>query len=100
GPRPILGWARTGALSLRSSAVDRTKDAVASPLPQGDRPSAVVMPRQVDTRGRSLRVHAARGVLVNTAFDVGLSALGVLRGFILAAIISRSDYGIWGILAI
>lgn len=56
--------------------------------------------RRIQTGGRSLRAFAARGVLVNSAFDVGLSGLGLLRGFILAALLSRSDYGIWGILVV
>ena len=50
--------------------------------------------------GRSLRQHAARGTIVNSAFDVGLSLLGLLRGLILASLISTSDYGLWGILVI
>jgi O-antigen/teichoic acid export membrane protein len=56
--------------------------------------------RAIDTGGRSLRTHAARGVLVNGAFDVGLSGLGLIRGFVLAAILSRADYGVWGVLVV
>ncbi len=56
--------------------------------------------RQIDTKGRSLRMYAARGVLVNTGFDIGLSALGLLRGFVLAALLSRSAYGVWGVLVV
>ena len=48
----------------------------------------------------SLREHAARGTLINTAFLVGLSALGLLKSFILAGFISRADYGLWGVLAV
>jgi O-antigen/teichoic acid export membrane protein len=47
-----------------------------------------------------LRAFAARGVIVNTGFDVGLSALGLIRGFVLAALLSRSDYGVWGVLLV
>jgi polysaccharide transporter, PST family len=50
--------------------------------------------------GHSLRRHAARGVLINTVFLTGLSALGLIKGFVLAAFLSRSDYGIWGVLAV
>src|SRR5581483_8933822 len=75
----------------------RTQD-VASPHNQAaDRPSPT---REVDTGGRSVRVHAARGVLVNTAFDIGLSGLGLLRGLVLAALISSTAYGVWGILVV
>jgi O-antigen/teichoic acid export membrane protein len=53
-----------------------------------------------DLRGRSLRVVAARGTIVNTIFLVGLTVLGFLRGFILARFISTTDYGVWGVLIV
>jgi len=56
--------------------------------------------RRLDLRGRSLRVHAARGTLLNSAFMVGLSLIGFIRGFVLAGLISREDYGLWGIVAV
>ena len=51
-------------------------------------------------RGRSLREHAARGTLINTAFLVGLSFLGLARGFLLAGFLAREDYGVWGTVAV
>ena len=48
--------------------------------------------------GRSLREHAARGAMINGAFVVGLSALGVFKGFVMAGLVSTGDYGRWGIL--
>jgi O-antigen/teichoic acid export membrane protein len=39
-------------------------------------------------------------VLVNSAFDIGLSSLGLIRGFILAALLTTVDYGVWGVLAV
>jgi O-antigen/teichoic acid export membrane protein len=48
--------------------------------------------------GRSLREHAARGAMINGAFLVGLSALGVFKGFVMAGLVSTGDYGRWGIL--
>src|SRR4051812_13890230 len=48
----------------------------------------------------SLRRHAARGTLINTAFLVALSVLGLVRGFVLAGFLSRADYGLWGVLAV
>ncbi|MEA2126008.1 MAG: polysaccharide transporter, family [Solirubrobacteraceae bacterium] len=48
----------------------------------------------------SLRRKAARGTLVNAAFDVVLQALGLLKGFVVAAFLARADYGLWGILVI
>jgi PST family polysaccharide transporter len=46
-----------------------------------------------------LRQIAARGVLVNGAFDVALTSLGLLKGFVVAAFLSASEYGTFGILA-
>lgn len=48
----------------------------------------------------SLRTRAARGMVINTAFDVGIGLLGLLKGFILAGFLSRSDYGVWGVLVV
>ncbi len=45
-----------------------------------------------------LRRAAARGTVVNTAFLIGLSTLGLLRGFIVAIFLSRHDYGLWALL--
>jgi O-antigen/teichoic acid export membrane protein len=50
--------------------------------------------------GGSLRAHAARGTLINTAFLVGLSLVALVKGFILAGFLSRADYGLWGVLAV
>jgi O-antigen/teichoic acid export membrane protein len=47
-----------------------------------------------------LRRTAARGTLVNAAFEVALQALGFLKGFLVAIFLARSDYGTWGILVI
>jgi len=47
-----------------------------------------------------LRVRAARGTLINTAFTVGLGLLGLLKGFVLARFVSRADYGIWGVIVV
>lgn len=55
--------------------------------------------RDIKTKGRTMRAFAARGVLINTGFDIGLGLLTLFRGFILAALLTRLDYGIWGILA-
>src|SRR4051794_25641514 len=53
---------------------------------------------RIDLRGRSLRQHAARGTVVNSAFQVGLAGLGLLRRVVIAAFLTRSEFGIWGIL--
>lgn len=50
--------------------------------------------------GRSLRRVAARGTIINAAFLVAVDSLGLLKGFVVAAYLSASDYGVWGILLI
>lgn len=50
--------------------------------------------------GGSLRLRAARGMLINTAFTVSLGALGLLKGFILAGFLTRADYGLWGVIVV
>src|ERR1700712_2748368 len=50
--------------------------------------------------GRSLRSHAARGTLINGAFLVGVDSLSVIKGFVVAGLVSTGDYGIWGILVV
>jgi O-antigen/teichoic acid export membrane protein len=45
----------------------------------------------------SLRVRAARGTIVNASFLVGLHTLGLLKGFAVAAFLTRTEYGVWGI---
>jgi O-antigen/teichoic acid export membrane protein len=59
-----------------------------------------VASRAIDTGGRSLRSYAAHGVVVNAAFDIGLSLLSLIQGFVVAAFLTRSQYGVWGILVV
>jgi len=47
-----------------------------------------------------LRGLAARGTIVNAAFEIGLNSLALVKGFVVAAFLSRSEYGIWGILVV
>lgn len=56
--------------------------------------------REFNTRGLSVRAFAARGMMINAVFDVGLQGLSLLRGFVLAALLTRSDYGVWGVLGV
>lgn len=64
-----------------------------------DQPAARAT-RRINTRGLSLRAFAARGVIINTIFDAGLSGLGLVRGFLLAVFLTRADYGVWGVLVV
>lgn len=55
---------------------------------------------RVDLRGRSLREHTARGTVVNAVFLLAVSALGLVRGFAVAAFLTTTEYGVWGILLV
>ena len=68
---------------------------------QGDRPASGAERaslRQIDTRGRGLRQHAARGTMINSAFSVGLGGIGMLRHVLVAAFLTQEEFGLWGIL--
>lgn len=56
--------------------------------------------RSIDTGGQPLRRFAARGVVINTGFDISLSALSLIQGFVLAIFLTRVDYGVWGVLVV
>jgi PST family polysaccharide transporter/lipopolysaccharide exporter len=46
----------------------------------------------------NLRVRAARGTIVNSAFQVGLALLGLLKRVAVAAFLTREEFGVWGII--
>lgn len=75
----------------------RTEPAIEkSPAAQGDAYSLAA--RGVDTRGRSMREHAARGFLINTGFQIGLAGVTFMRRLLVAAFLTQAEYGLWGIL--
>jgi O-antigen/teichoic acid export membrane protein len=47
--------------------------------------------------GRNLREQAARGTLINSGFQVGFAGLSLLRRFVVAAYLTRAEFGIWSI---
>ncbi|MGI8461551.1 MAG: oligosaccharide flippase family protein [Solirubrobacterales bacterium] len=49
---------------------------------------------------RSLRQHAARGMIVNSIYQIGLAGLALVRGLGAAAFLTTSEYGIWGLLGL
>jgi O-antigen/teichoic acid export membrane protein len=51
-------------------------------------------------QGRGLREHAARGVIINSIFDVGSAALGLVQRFAVAAFLTASQFGVWGLVLI
>jgi O-antigen/teichoic acid export membrane protein len=80
-----------------------TEDASRSTVAEGtalEASQAGAAVRSIDTGGRALRAFAARGVLINTGFDIGLSALSLVQGLVLAALLTRGDYGVWGVLLV
>ena len=50
--------------------------------------------------GSGLRVRTARGTIINTAFLVGVNTLNLVRGFLVAAFLTTSDYGVWGVILV
>ena len=59
---------------------------------------ALTAERQIDTKGRNLREHAAQGVMINTGFQVGLAGVGLMRRLLIAAFLTQAEFGLWGIL--
>lgn len=48
--------------------------------------------------GRSIREQAARGLIINSAFQVGLAALGLVKRVAVAGFLTASEFGFWGLL--
>lgn len=46
----------------------------------------------------NVRRHVANGMLITTAFQLGVIGLTALRGLVVALFISASDYGLWGLI--
>ena len=57
-------------------------------------------PSQRLGQGQGLRRLVARGTAINAAFDIALNGLGFLKGFIVAGLITASEFGVWGLLVI
>jgi len=73
------------------------------PTPAGvvedDAIEAAVEPLQdrLALEGRGLREHTARGAIINSLFQAGLSALGLLQRVAVAALLTITEYGLWGL---
>ena len=61
-------------------------------------PPAELYAGRIPLKAGTLREQTARGTVVNAAFLTGLSFLGLLKAFVVAAFLTPDDYGIWGIL--
>lgn len=71
------------------------KEVVSQPSPTNGVPNPVGVDDRLSGI-EDLRRHTARGMLVNGAYQVSLVGLATLKGLIVAAFITRSDYGTWG----
>lgn len=60
--------------------------------------SGSVAEREIDTRGRTLRQHSARGTIINSGFQVGLAGVRLLQRLVVAAFLTEAEFGLWGIL--
>lgn len=58
----------------------------------------VIDPSRLDPHVRSLRSHTARGTLINSSFQLGVVGLGTLQRLAVAAWLTRTEYGLWGLL--
>jgi len=58
---------------------------------------SLIARRGVRLRGRSIRQHAARGVIVNAMFSILLLVISLVRNLVIVRFLTRGDYGIWGI---
>jgi O-antigen/teichoic acid export membrane protein len=56
--------------------------------------------RRAEIGGDGLRVRVARGTIVNTVYLVGLNALAVVNGVVVAGLLGPGEYGLWGLLLI
>jgi len=73
-----------------------------APDPLAEGPTTLDDPQAIEKRialgGRSLRQHTARGAIINAAFQVGFALLNLLKRVAVAAYLTTSEYGFWGIL--
>ena len=56
-------------------------------------------PGRIEERPRELRRTATRGTLINSGFQVGLSGLSTLQRLVVAAFLTRAEFGFWGVVA-
>jgi O-antigen/teichoic acid export membrane protein len=46
----------------------------------------------------ALRHEVARGTVINTAFQIGLAVVNLVKRFAVAAFLTREEFGVWGII--
>jgi PST family polysaccharide transporter len=47
-----------------------------------------------------LRRHTARGTVINGMFLIGANALGLVKGIVVASLLTTAAYGVWGLLGV
>ncbi|HUR87216.1 MAG TPA: oligosaccharide flippase family protein [Solirubrobacteraceae bacterium] len=52
------------------------------------------------TAGSGLRIRAARGTIVNAVFFTAINTLALVRGFLVAAFLTTTEYGVWGVVLV
>jgi O-antigen/teichoic acid export membrane protein len=56
--------------------------------------------RRAEIGGDGLRLRTARGTIVNTIYLVGINALAVVLGVVVAGLLGPEEYGLWGLLTV
>ena len=75
-------------------------DAAGVAPPQDALGAEAADPTQLDRPLGDLRTRTARGTLVNSGFQIGLTGLGALQRVIVAAFVTRAEFGLWSIVLV
>ena len=62
--------------------------------------SEATLRRRAEIGGDGLRMRTARGTIVNTLYLIGMNALAIVNGVVVAGVIGAAEYGLWGLLVI
>jgi len=65
--------------------------------------STAKAPGDRDDRRRgidNLRLHTAKGVLINGAYQIAVVGASAVRALVVAAFLTRADYGVWGLIGL
>lgn len=85
--------AATTPVDIAAPAQTALSEPAAAPRPPVTRPARF-------SGIANVRQHLARGMLINGAFQVGLLTVSAVRGFVVASFLTRSDYGLWGLIGL
>lgn len=55
---------------------------------------------RIDPAGGGLRARAARGTIINGAFQIGLAALELVKRFTVVAFLTAAEFGFWGLIVV